>query len=178
MLHQPTLFPDQPKAQVLFLLDTSALVKLEQQMPRESPVFTAVWEELERRITNGQVKTIDFVETEVLEFEGKSNRLQLWVQYWKKHLITPMDEASYAATQPILQAEWNTGFFSSQKQAAGKDEADPYLIGFALTHDCIIVTEEKTGTHNKLPAVAAKNGAITINLFEFIEKIGIRMAKV
>lgn len=62
------------------------------------------------------------------------------------------DAASFIAAIPIINAEYNTGFFDAKKQAEGKEEADPYLIGYCKVHNCVLITDESKTKHNKIPA--------------------------
>ena len=112
---------------------------------RDNPVFTAIWEEIEDLIRQGCFKTIDFVEQEINDYEGQQEFLKKWVKKWKKHLVVETDAASFNAAIPIINAEYNTGFLNARKQAEGKEEADPYLIGYCKVHNCtLIASESKT----------------------------------
>jgi hypothetical protein len=164
-------------ANTTYIIDTSALIILDYTFKYENPVFTAIWEEIEDLIREGNFKTIDFVEDEINGYEGKQDFLQKWLRQWKKHLVVQTDEASINAAIPIINAEYNTGFFTAQKQAEGKEEADPYLIAYCKVHDCVLITNESKTKSNKIPAIAVKNGVKCIDINIFLNERGLRMER-
>ena len=56
-----------------YLIDTSGLINLEYIFKYDNPVFTAIWEEIEELIQQDSFKTIDFVEDEINNYEGKED---------------------------------------------------------------------------------------------------------
>jgi hypothetical protein len=160
-----------------YVVDTSALTKLEYNFKYDSPVFKALWEEIEDLIFKGHFKTIDFVEDEINSYEGKETFLKEWVKKWKKHFVVTTDSASMNAAIPIINEEYNTGFFDAKKQAEGKEEADPYLIEYCKAHSCILITDESKTKPNKLPKVSEKNGVKCIDIFEFLTERGLKMER-
>jgi len=165
------------EANTVYVIDTSALLRLDYTFKRENPVFTAIWEEIEDLITQDCFKTIDFVEEEINNYEGKEVFLKNWVKKWKKRLVVETDAPSFKAATPIINAEYNTGFFDAKKQAEGKEEADPYLIGYCKVHNCVLITDESKTKHNKIPAVSAKNGVKCIDINDFLVERGLRMER-
>ena len=161
----------------VYVIDTSGLIMLEYTFKRSNPVFRAIWEEIEDLIVQDCFKTIDFVEQEINEYEGKQEFLKQWVKQWKKRLVVRTDVASFNAARPIIIEEFNTGFFDVKKQAAGKEEADPYLIGYCKVHHCTLITNESKDKHNRIPAVAEKHGVRCIDIYEFLEERGLRMER-
>ncbi|MGH2612192.1 MAG: DUF4411 family protein, partial [Rhabdochlamydiaceae bacterium] len=113
---------------------------LESTFKPDNPVFLAIWEEIEDLINQGLFRTIDFVEDEINNYEGKQDFLKIWVKKWKKHFVVQTDAESINATIPIINEEYSTGFFNARKQADGNEEADPYLIGYCKVHKCILIT--------------------------------------
>jgi len=161
----------------VYVIDTSALLRLDLTFKKEVPVFTAVWEEIEDLILQGGFKTIDFVEQEINDYEGKEEFLKKWVNKWKKHLVIATDAASLNATIPIINQEYNTGFLKASKQAVGKEEADPYLIGYCKVHSYVLITEESKTRYNRIPAVAKKNGVECIDLNDFLIERELKMKR-
>ncbi len=161
----------------VYVIDTSALIVLESTFKFGNPVFRAIWEEIEDLIAIGSFKTIDFVESEINSYEGKEDFLKKWVNRWKKDLIAKTDPLSINAAIPIINEEYNSGFFDARKQAEGKEEADPYLIGFCKVHGYVLITNESKTKHNKIPAVAAKNGVKCIDLNEFLIERELKMER-
>ena len=161
----------------VYVIDTSALLRLELTFKRDNPVFTAIWEEIEDLIVQNRFLIIDFVEAEINDYRGKEIFLKEWVKKWRKRLVVETDPASFNAARPIINEEYNTGFLKANKLAEGKEEADPYLIGFCKVHNHVLITDENKLKPNKIPAVAHKNGVKCIDLYEFLQERGLRMER-
>ncbi|QQS51728.1 MAG: DUF4411 family protein [Bacteroidota bacterium] len=161
----------------IYVIDTSALIMLESTFKYDNPVFTAIWEEIEELIRQECFQTIDFVEDEINNYEGKEDFLKKWIKKWKKLLVVATDEASINAAIPIINEEYKTGFFDAKKQAEGKEEADPYLIAYCKTHNCVLITNESKLKPNKIPGVAAKNGVRCIDINDFLIERELKMER-
>jgi hypothetical protein len=160
-----------------YLVDTSGLLRLEVNFKYDDPVFKAVWEEIEAMIGSGLFKTIDFVEMEINTYEGKEEFLKSWTKRWRKHFVMETDPASVNAAIPIINEEYNSGFFDAKKLAQGIDEADPYLIAFCKVHGFTLITNESKQKPNKIPKVAEKNQVRCIDINEFLAERGMRMIR-
>src|SRR3990172_5665766 len=114
---------------VYYVIDTSALIDLENIFKHDNPVFKAIWEEVENLILKDNLITLDFVEEEINSYEGDKDFLKEWIKIWnkKKKLVIVTDETIINEAIPIINQEYNTGFLNKNKLATGKDEADPYL---------------------------------------------------
>lgn len=163
--------------ETIYVVDTSALIMLEYTYKYDNPVFKAIWEEIEDLIPTGCFRTIDFVEDEINSYEGKEDFLKKWIQKWKKHFVHKTDTASITASIPIINEEFNSGFLDAKKQSQGKEEADPYLLGYCKTHNYVLITNESKIKPNKIPAIAKKNGIKCIDINEFLKERGLRMAR-
>jgi hypothetical protein len=161
----------------VYLIDTSGLIKLESTFKYDNPVFSAIWEEIEELIKQGRFKTLDFVEDEINDYEGKEDFLKKWLQEWKKQIVVPTDEESINAAIPIINAEYNTGFFDAKKQASGKEEADPYLIAYCKVNNCTLITNESKLKPNKIPAVAARYDVKCIDINDFLAERELKMER-
>mgnify|MGYP001359270863 CR=1 FL=1 len=161
----------------IYVIDTSALLRLDFTFKRDNPVFSAIWEEIEDLIVQRQFLTIDFVEQEINDYRGKEVFLKEWVKKWKKLFIVKTDASSFNAARLIINEEYNTGFLNVSKLAEGKEEADPYLIGFCKVHNCVLITDENKLKSNKIPAVAKKNDVLCIDVYEFLQERGLRMER-
>lgn len=170
---QNELFP----CEKTYVIDTSSLVHLEQNFDRESVVYEAVWQEIEELVGQGCFKTLEFVWEELKDYQGDQDGLMKWIRKWKKHLIIDTDAEVLNAARPIINEEYNTGFFKASKQAEGKDEADPYLIAYCKVNFCTLITNEKFDVHNKIPAVARKNGVECMNINGFLIDRGLKMER-
>jgi hypothetical protein len=168
---------DFSQGHTVYIIDTSGLIKLESTFKPDNPVYTAVWEEIEDLIKSGCFKTIEFVEEEINDYQGKEEFLKKWVKKWKKIFVAETDFESFNASIPIINQEFNTGFFNAKKLAEGKEEADPYLIGYCMVHKCVLITNEGKDKINKIPAVAKKNGVRCIDIDEFLMERGLKMER-
>jgi len=162
---------------IIYVIDTSSLIMLESTFKYDNPVFSAIWEEIEELIRQECFKTIDFVEDEINSYEGKQDFLKKWMKKWKKHLVVQTDSASMNAAIPIINEEYKSGFFDAKKQAEGKEEADPYLIAYCKTHNCVLITNENKLKPNKIPAVSAKNGVKCIDINDFLIERELKMER-
>ena len=161
----------------VYVIDTSSLLMLEYTFKYDNPVFVAIWEEIEELIIQGSFRTIDFVEDEINSYEGKQEFLKNWVKKWKKHFVYETDPASINAAIPIINAEYKSGFFDAKKLAAGKEEADPYLIAYCKVNSYVLITNENKNKPNKIPGVSQKNGVRCIDIFDFLSERGLRMER-
>lgn len=165
------------QGKTIYVIDTSSLIILESTFKYDNPVFKAIWEEIEDLIGQSCFRTIDFVEEEINSYEGKQDFLKNWVKKWKKHFVVPTDAESINAAIPIINQEYSTGFFDAKKQAEGKEEADPYLIGYCKVHNCVLITNESKTRLNKIPAVSSRNGVKCIDINDFLIERGLRMER-
>jgi len=152
----------------VYVIDTNALIHLDFTFKKEISVFAAIWEEIEDLIKKGDFKTIDFVEQEINDYQGKEEFLKTWVKQWKKQLVVKTDGATFNATIPIINQEKDTGFLNASKQAAGKEEADPYLIGYCKVYKFVLISNESKTKPNRIPAIAKKNGVECIDINDFL----------
>ncbi len=65
----------------------------------------------------------------------------------KPQLRTPpigvaTDHVSGRMDTKIGETPFHTGFLDRKKQAQGKEEADPYLLGYCQTHGYTLITDE------------------------------------
>ena len=162
---------------IVYVIDTSGLIILEATFKYDNPVFSAIWEEIEELIKQGSFKTIDFVEDEINSYEGKQDFLKKWIKKWKKYFVVATDTASVNAAIPIINEEYDSGFFDAKKLAEGKEEADPYLIGYCKVHNCVLITNESKVRPNKIPNVCSKNGVKCINITEFLAERELKMER-
>ncbi len=164
--------PDLFTEDIVYIIDTSALIDLENIFKYDNPVFKAIWEEIENLIIKENLITLDFVDEEINSYEGDKEFLNKWIKNWKKKkLIKLTDETVINAAIPIINQEYNTGFLNKNKLANGKDEADPYLISFCKKNNFVLVINESKYKHNRIPAVAKKNGVIALIYMTFLMNV-------
>ncbi len=165
------------QGRTIYVIDTSGLIMLESTFKYDNPVFVAIWEEIEELIKQDCFKTIDFVEEEINNYQGKQDFLKKWMKKWKKLFVVSTDTISINAAIPIINEEYKSGFFDAKKQAEGKEEADPYLIAFCKTHNFVLITNESKIKPNKIPSVSAKNGVRCIDINDFLVERELRMER-
>jgi hypothetical protein len=168
---------DFTQGRTIYVIDTSGLIMLESTFKYDNPVFVAIWEEIEDLIKQGCFKTIDFIEDEINNYQGKQDFLKKWTKKWKKIFVVSTDVISINAAIPIINEEYKSGFFDAKKQAEGKEEADPYLIAFCKTHSCVLITNESKIKPNKIPSVSAKNGVKCIDINDFLIERELKMER-
>jgi hypothetical protein len=161
----------------VYVIDTSALIKLDADYPKHSSIFESIWKDIEELIDKGQLKTLQLVKDEIEEYQGAHTFLKEWMRDSRTKLVADLDAGCINAAKPIIAAEYNTGFFNKEKQAEGKEEADVFLIAYSKVHSCSLITNEGKLKPNKIPAVAAKNGVRCLNVAEFLAERGFRMVK-
>lgn len=91
--------------------------------------------------------------------------------------MVPTDAASINAAIPIINDEYNSGFLKASKQAEGKEEADPYLIGFCKIHSYVLISNESKTKPNKMPSVARKNNVECIDINDFMIERGLKIVR-
>lgn len=166
--------------QNIYVIDTSSLINLQEKFDYNNPVFKAIWEEIEELIVTDNLLTIDFVEKEIIDdYLGKKDFLIKWMKRFKRRrkFVKKSDEAVINEAIPIINSEFNTGFFKKVKIEKGKDEADPFLIAFCKLNGYTLISDEKKFVSNKIPEVSKKNGVRCINLYEFFEERGLKMVR-
>jgi len=164
-------------AQKIYVIDTSALIRLDFVFPKNNSAFSAIWDEIEELMSKGRFRTLNYVEDEINSYEGAHTFLKEWIHDCKKEFVVEADEDCYNAAIPIINAEYSTGFFDPKKQAEGKEEADPYLIAYCKIHTYTLITSESKTRANKIPAVAKKNDVECIDVNEFLAQRGLRMER-
>ena len=114
-----------------YCFDTSALVSLDANY-KQSKVFGALWHDIEELMAQGRFVVIDMLYDEVMRHEGSgSSWLKERLKRNKKDCFRDTDEEAMVMARKVIRENKNTGFISEQKMMAGKEEADPYLIGHA-----------------------------------------------
>jgi len=163
--------------QRVYVIDTNALIYLDLTFKKEISVFSAIWEEIEELIVLGRFKTLDFVEQEINDYEGKEEFIKKWIKTWEKALIVNTDAACINAAILIINQEYNTGFLKANKQAEGKEEADPYLIAYCKINNYVLISNESKTKPNKIPAVAKKYGVECLDINDFLIERELRVER-
>lgn len=164
----------------VYVIDSCALINLENKFEYSNPVFKAIWDEIEELILSDNFTTINFVEKEIIDdYLGKKDFLINWIKKWKRKrkLIKKVNEEVINSAIPIINTEYNSGFLDKKKIADGKNEADPYLIAYCKVNGYTLVSDERKFVSNKIHEVAKKNSVRSINLYDFFEERGLKMVR-
>ncbi len=150
---------------LLYSFDTSALLNGRRDLlPPE--VFPSLWVNIDVMIAEGQIRCVDVVKHELAK---KDDAVLKWAGARSK-LFVPLEEDIQMATRRVLREHPKlTGV------GAGRNAADPFVIGLALARSCTVVTEERrTGnvTRPKIPDVCDALDVPCISLVEFLRNQG------
>ena len=160
-----------------YCFDTSALVTLDANY-KQGRVFGALWKDIEKLMDEGRFIIVDMVFDEVMRYEGtRASWLKDWLKLNKKKCYRETDVEAMEMAKKIIRENKNTGFISESKMMAGKEEADPYLVGHAAVHGYTIVTMENQTNPNKIPKVARKYEARGINVIGFLHERGFELTR-
>ncbi|MBI4683450.1 MAG: DUF4411 family protein [Nitrospirae bacterium] len=158
-----------------YCIDTNILITLKAYYPKKESAFKAIWDEIERLISDGNMLTINIVEDEIKKYEGKDDFLKRWIKAHRKHFIVPIDSEIWEAGQKIIDE--HPELIDQKKMSSNEPEADPFLIALAFVKDCTIVTQESKEKPNKIPMIAGYYQIRCINLFEFFREQGLAFVK-
>ena len=143
-----------------YCLDSSSIIAAwDERYPPE--IFPPFWELLDAAISAGRV----FVPEAVIdELEKKSKAAAKWFKD-RDACIIPYEAEIQLQAKAILSAF--PKLIMEQKYAFA---ADPFVIGTAIVHGLVVVTEEGMGNPNKpkIPMVCAANTIDCLKLLEFI----------
>jgi hypothetical protein len=168
----------------IFLIDTNSLItpKATYYPFDLAPTF---WESMAEKIQDGSIAILDLVKKEILKPTNKDDLAQ-----WMSHLkigqyIDHKNQDIVIKYANILQSVQKDPCYSERALRAWADEsvADPWLVAAAVVYGFTIVTFEKyvkINTSNpsgtpKIPNIAEKFHVRTIDLFQMIRELGIRL---
>lgn len=132
--------------QIVYSLDTSSLIEAYRLLyPMEN--FPALWQELEKLITNDRLKMSEFVFEEAM----RDKVLDKWCRDkgLKPYLELKVDDSDQKVVQNIL-SEYS-GMLNVKKGTSG---ADPWVIALAMKFQSgVVVTEEKSTGNLQYPRI-------------------------
>lgn len=139
-----------------------------------APLF---WETLVSYASSGRILSIDRVEREI---ERGKDELKQWANDTFHRWFAPTDEDDVVDTYRRIMT-WVQG--QSQFSDAGKAEfaegADGWLVAYAKTKGCVVVTEERPNPNVKkripLPNVCDAFGVQYIDTFAMLRTLGVRL---
>ncbi len=155
--------------QMKYCIDTSALIGMgERHYPEKLKVFSPIWDYLYQGIENGEIISVDYVQTE-LEKKADEWRTNFIVRASSMFQISENVEKEYGAI--ISDIESSSDFKSNKQRDRFMSGADPWVIALARSvGECTVVSAEtKSLTDYGLGAVCLKLGVKHQNLVQFFE---------
>jgi len=125
-------------------------------------VFTSLWNNFTAMIKNGEIVS----SSEVLrELEDYDDEIAKWAKANKRVFIKPTLEEQ-TEVQKILAK--HPDLVKQEAILTGKPYADPFVIAQAISHNCVLVHNEKFKPNaHKIPNVCKAYGVAETSLFEF-----------
>lgn len=140
-------------------------------------VVPGFWDGLAQQAANGYVLSIDRVKIEI-------NRGKDQLTQWANNTFhdwfdsTAPDDIINAYRQIMKWAHSNNQFTNAAK-AEFADDADGWLVAYAMAKGCVVVTNEKFDPNIKrkikIPNVCKAFGIKYINTFEMLRILGIKI---
>ena len=150
-----------------YAVDTCSFTQIGRSYP--SDVFPSVWSKLDELVADQLICSVEDV---YLELIAQDDTLADWAKR-RHHIFLPIDEHIQRHVKDILQTHSN--LLDVKKNKSG---ADPFLLGVAMVHDCIVVTEEKPSggpERSKIPDVCNHYGIECIRSLEMLRREGLRL---
>jgi len=145
-----------------YCIDTSALIDLNESYPQD--IFPTIWKNLEKIIYQGRLIAPKEVYKELEKIEDK---LLNWA---KKHKVIFKN----LNLQQISLVKNNIlkNFPKLVDQFKQGPQADPFIIGLAITESCSIITSERSGPsyRPRIPDVARHYGIKCLSLIDFFRE--------
>lgn len=143
----------------IYALDSNILIEMKNNYPIE--YFPTLWNNLEVLVTNGRLKSIDVVYNELTNGRDFSEE---WAKS-HKDIFLPLEEQVVAETKSIVNN------YPIIKLDNEKDQADPFLIGFAKVNKYCLLTEERRKQNKiNIPYVCSSLGVECLTLFELMKQ--------
>lgn len=140
----------------LYALDTSTLVTVNREMPKD--IHVSLWDAIEELITDGRL----YMPRDAFEELGRvDDDLVRWAKSFDGFVVDPTDAEVLTVTG--ISARY-TGWVEEQQNAA-----DPWLIAHCLEFSRVLVTQERPkgpgaiAKNMKIPNVAAAYGVECTN---------------
>lgn len=159
----------------MFCLDTNVFIQAHRyHYPMD--VVPGFWDSLVRLAQDGQICSIEEVR---LEIENGEDEVSDWVQ---RHPFLFLPNSSLVIQEKFADvAEWvhrHPQYFDFAKQKFLND-ADPWLIAYALAHNCVVVTEERQAPQSrrdiKIPDVCQAMNVPYINTITMLRSFHVRL---
>lgn len=164
-----------------YVLDASVFIEAAKRY-YAFDIAPGFWRALIQQAQVGTVLSIDRVKTKEID-KGKGE-LKDWAENdFHEWFVSTADEAIIDAYRQIMEWAINEAQFSEPAKAefSAEDNADAWLIAFALTKNYIVVTEEKFDPNPnikgkiKIPNVCRAFGVLDSDTFQMLRAIGVKL---
>lgn len=149
----------------IYSFDTSVILNGRRDLLPPT-VFPAVWNDVERAITDGEVRAVDVVRDELARRDDEVNQ---WART-QSDLFVPLDQDIQRATAEVLANHQRL-----MGRGGGRNAADPFVIALAIARSGVVVTEESLSGNlakPRIPDVCQALGVPCINLVGFLQRQG------
>lgn len=151
---------------VKYIIDASSLNDLQDNYPKEIPVFEPIYNKVYEMFEDGELFSVREVYEELKDSQA------FWEDY--KECFRELTEKESKKVSDILCSEDFKVFVEKGMNENGGNWADPHLIACAMEDSEIVVVTQESRTNKpegKIPFVCKKLGIESINLLEFIKEI-------
>lgn len=146
-----------------YSFDTSSLLNGRRDLlPPET--FTSVWSRIEDAIAAGDIRCVDVVRDELLR---RDDEVAHWARS-REGLFVPLSQEVQQATRDVLAMHPRM-----LGRGGGRNGADPFVVGLAVTMGGTVVTEETLSNNlsrPRIPDVCEALGVPWRNLIGFIQE--------
>ena len=138
-----------------------------------APLF---WDSLVFHAQNGSVITIDRVK---MELDRGQDDLSIWIKEYLLDAVHSTDEQEVIINyQHIMEWIQENDQYNETAKITFAQSADGWLIAFAKTYDCIVVTQEVSAPESKnkikIPDICKQFQVLCIDTFEMLRALKIR----
>jgi len=161
-----------------YLLDTNVLIEAHRRY-YAFDIAPSFWENLYQLAEEEKIISIDHVKEEISNGD-EEDELNRWANSeFERWFVSTNDERVFTSYRKII--DWVTG--QTQYVDYAKSEfariADSWLLAYALTFNCIIVTHESYAPRSKnrvlIPNVCKAFEISYINTFDMLRNLNVRM---
>lgn len=149
-----------------YVIDASSLNELQDQYPKDVPLFKPIYDIVYEMFENGDLFSVREV------YEELKDSQDFWKDY--KSCFRELTEKESEHVSEILCSEEFKVFVEKGMNSNSDYWADPHLIACAMENSEIVVITQESRTNKpegKIPYVCRKKGIKSINLLEFIKEI-------
>lgn len=128
-------------------------------------VFTSLWNNFNQMIREAGIISSSEV---FRELEDYDDEIAVWAKANKQIFIKPTLEEQAGVKKILVR---HPDLVKEEAILLGRPQADPFVIAQALSHECVLVHNEKLKPNaHKIPNACKDFGVQEISLFEFFRR--------